>query len=231
MRDSRFRHAVPKRRQMPLAYDSSPMAERRKAGTRCPQCGGTRFELTPQGSGICYHCLACGRSWSERRRENRSAIAGVPEDQDALAAVRLICSAASRDALMSQTAQWTRRLTGADGVTFVWRAGDECYYAEEEAIAPLWKGQRFPLQSCISGWAMLNRQSVIVADVFSDQRIPHDVYRSTFVRSLLMVPVRKAAPIAAIGAYWSSVSAPTDAHVQLVELLAEAATLRSDRPE
>jgi len=44
-----------------------------------------------------------------------------------------------------------RRLTGADGATFVLRDGGDRFYADEEAIEPLWKGKRFPLQSCISG--------------------------------------------------------------------------------
>jgi hypothetical protein len=47
-----------------------------------------------------------------------------------------------------------RRLTGADGATFVLRDGDRCLYADEEAIAPLWKGQRFPMSAGISGWSM-----------------------------------------------------------------------------
>lgn len=34
-----------------------------------------------------------------------------------------------------------RTLTGADGSTFVLRDGNQCYYAEEDAIAPLWKGK------------------------------------------------------------------------------------------
>ena len=33
-----------------------------------------------------------------------------------------------------------RELTGCDGATFVLRDGDMCYYADEDAIAPLWKG-------------------------------------------------------------------------------------------
>src|SRR5262245_61111741 len=55
-----------------------------------------------------------------------------------------------------------RRLTGADGATFVLRDGLHCYYADEDAISPLWKGERFPLQKCISGWAILNRKSVVI---------------------------------------------------------------------
>ena len=42
-----------------------------------------------------------------------------------------------------------RRLTGADGATFVLHDGAHCYYADEDAISPLWKGQRFPLESCL----------------------------------------------------------------------------------
>src|SRR4051812_9128359 len=72
-----------------------------------------------------------------------------------------------------------RRLTGADGATFVLRDGAQCYYADEDAIAPMWKGQRFPLSACISGWAMLNRRPVVIADVYADDRIPHDAYRKT----------------------------------------------------
>src|SRR5262245_15340722 len=42
-----------------------------------------------------------------------------------------------------------RELTGADGVTIVLRSGNDCYYADEDAIAPLWKGRRFPLEACV----------------------------------------------------------------------------------
>jgi hypothetical protein len=40
-----------------------------------------------------------------------------------------------------------------------------------------------------------------------------------------LVPVRKADPIAAIGAYWRTECAPTPPHVWIVELLAEAAAV------
>lgn len=86
-----------------------------------------------------------------------------------------------------------RSLTGADGATFVLRDGDQCFYAEEDAIAPLWKGQRFPMSACISGWVMLNGQPAVIDDIYADPRIPADAYRPTFVKSLAMVPVRREA--------------------------------------
>jgi two-component system CheB/CheR fusion protein len=121
-----------------------------------------------------------------------------------------------------------RELAHADGVTFVLRLGDECYYADEEAIAPLWKGRRFPLESCISGWAMLHRQIVAIADIYQDSRIPHELYRPTFVKSLVMVPVSTSDPIAAIGAYWADEHVATDTEVECLVTLADGAALALD---
>ncbi|MFC6287410.1 GAF domain-containing protein [Nocardioides sp. GCM10027113] len=102
-----------------------------------------------------------------------------------------------------------RRVAGADGATFVLREGERCYYADEDAIAPLWKGQRFPMSDCISGWAMSRGVPAVVADIEIDERIPIEAYRPTFVRSLVMVPVGDPAT-AAIGAYWKTHGTPPD---------------------
>ncbi len=101
-----------------------------------------------------------------------------------------------------------RELTGADGVTFVLREGRLVHYLDEDAIAPLWKGMRFRAEACISGWVMAERRPVAIEDVFADDRIPHDLYRPTFVRSMAMVPVRPEDPVAAIGAYWAQPHRP-----------------------
>jgi two-component system CheB/CheR fusion protein len=42
-----------------------------------------------------------------------------------------------------------RQLVEADGATFVVLDGDKCFYADEDAISPLWKGERFPIEQCI----------------------------------------------------------------------------------
>ncbi len=51
------------------------------------------------------------------------------------------------------------------------------------------EGQRFPVEHCISGWAMQHREPAVVEDVYDDPRIPQDLYRPTFVRSLVVVPI------------------------------------------
>jgi signal transduction histidine kinase/FixJ family two-component response regulator len=113
-----------------------------------------------------------------------------------------------------------RELTGADGASFVLRDGECCYYADEDAIKPLWKGQRFPLKICVSGWVMLNRQAAIIPDIYDDPRVPTEAYRPTFVKSMAMVPIRAAQPIAAIGNYWAKPRKPTPEEIELLQALA-----------
>ncbi|MBM3982110.1 MAG: GAF domain-containing protein [Planctomycetes bacterium] len=114
-----------------------------------------------------------------------------------------------------------RRLTGADGATFVLCDGDRCHYVDEDAIGPLWKGQKFPMSACVSGWSMLNRQTAVIPDVFADSRVPHSAYRATFVKSMVMVPVRAGPePLGAIGTYWADQRTPTEDEVRLLEALA-----------
>lgn len=114
-----------------------------------------------------------------------------------------------------------RKIAGAEGATFVLRDGDKCYYADEDAISPLWKGSRFPMSACISGWVMLNRKPVIIGDIYSDERIPIDAYRPTFVKSLVMVPIRTMDPLGAIGSYWANHHQPTAEEVSMLQALAD----------
>ncbi|WP_394561824.1 diguanylate cyclase domain-containing protein [Aquipseudomonas alcaligenes] len=118
-----------------------------------------------------------------------------------------------------------RRLTGCDGATFVLRDGDLCHYADEDAVAPLWKGKRFPLETCISGWTMLNSEPAVIPDIYADPRIPHEAYRPTFVQSLVMVPIRTRDPIGAIGNYWADHHQPCAEEVQLLQALADSTSV------
>ena len=116
-----------------------------------------------------------------------------------------------------------REIAEADGATMVLREGDQVYYAEEDAIEPLWKGQRFPITMCISGWAILKHKPAIVEDILTDKRLPIESYQSTFVKSLLMVPVRNQNPLGAIGVYWARHHRPDEREVALLEALADSA--------
>ncbi|MBN9419754.1 MAG: GAF domain-containing protein [Candidatus Eremiobacteraeota bacterium] len=140
-------------------------------------------------------------------------------------AVQELSLARTLDKVMQIVRTVARELTGADGATFVLRDGDKCYYADEDAIQPLWKGMRFPLTACISGWAMLNKDNAVIPDIYQDPRIPADAYRPTFVKSLAMVPIRSSAPIGAIGNYWAEYHHPDAQQVSLLQALADATSV------
>lgn len=146
-------------------------------------------------------------------------------------AIEALAGARSLDAVVNVLRAFARRTVGADGVAIVLRDGDQCHYVAEDAMEPLWEGQYFPAAYCVSGWAMEHRQTAVIGDIFNDPRIPLDAYRTTFVRSMLMVPIGQIDPIAAIGAYWSESGQPTDNEIALLEALARAASvaLENDR--
>lgn len=112
-----------------------------------------------------------------------------------------------------------RGLSGADGACIVLREGDFCSYVDEDAIETLWKGRKFKMSECISGWVMANRELAAIEDVAKDPRIPQDVYRKTFVKSLLMAPVGREKPIGAIGVYWAEPHKPTEMEIALLDML------------
>ncbi|MBA1148521.1 diguanylate cyclase [Ectothiorhodospiraceae bacterium WFHF3C12] len=146
-----------------------------------------------------------------------------------LETVQELSLARSLPEVMEMVRTSARTLTGADGSTFVLREGDLCYYADEDAISPLWKGQRFPLSQCVSGWVMSHGETCLIEDITADERVPQDVYANTFVRSMLMVPIRTRAPLGAIGNYWAHLHAPTPTERKLLEALANAAAVALER--
>jgi signal transduction histidine kinase len=159
-------------------------------------------------------------------RDLAPAPARARTDADVLlGALRALASVRDLPSVMAIVRRAARELVHADGVTFVLREGPLVHYADEDAIAPLWKGRRFPAEACISGWAMLHRESVVIEDIYADTRIPHDAYRPTFVKSLAMVPIRREDPLGAIGAYWGRRYLASPRQLAHLESLAAAAGL------
>src|ERR1700753_2537304 len=86
--------------------------------------------------------------------------------------VQKLSHARDVDAVAAIVRDAARNLTGADGATFVLRDGEQCYYADENAIEPLWKGKRFPLEACVSVWVMLHGTPAMIPDIYDDPRLP-----------------------------------------------------------
>jgi signal transduction histidine kinase len=137
-------------------------------------------------------------------------------------AVRDLAAARGLDDIVEIVRHAARELAGADGATFVLRDNGRCYYVDEDAIEPLWSGLRFPMDACISGWAMIHAEQVVIEDIYVDDRIPHEAYRPTFVRSLAMTPIRTADPVGAIGVYWAGTHEATPTECTLLQALADS---------
>ena len=134
---------------------------------------------------------------------------------------RLLALARSVDELIDALRLSARPTIGCDGFCLVLRDGALCHYAAEDAVSPLWEGQRFPMEACVSGWAMRTGQLAIIPDIFEDDRVPHALYSQTFVRSMAMAPAGDPAA-AALGAYWSHRGRPSNLSIALLRDLAAA---------
>jgi signal transduction histidine kinase len=155
--------------------------------------------------------VAAAADWWQLPSEDASRLVAAANELSQLRNLEGVIAAVRRHA---------RELMGAEGVTFVLCEGEQVFYADEDAIGPLWKGLRFPASACISGWAITHKQTVAIRDVYADPRVPIEAYRPTFVKSLLMVPIGAEEPVGAIGAYWAAQHLASERERLLLETLA-----------
>jgi len=139
-------------------------------------------------------------------------------------AIEQLGSARSLDRVLEILRASARRIADADGIAVIVQDRGQCHYVAEDAKAPLWCGQRFPIDSCISGIAMRDRVPVVIPDVLADPRVPHAAYEPTFVRSMAMFPIGSPDPVAAVGAYWSERGDPDPGAVALLHTLSRSAS-------
>jgi len=139
-------------------------------------------------------------------------------------AVQDLSIARDLDSIMAIVRRAARELTQADGAAFVIREGDECVYADEDAVGRLWKGQRVPLTGSVSGWVMLNRRVAVIDDIAHDPRVPA-AYRTTFVKSAIVVPIRAEEPIGALGTYWAEARKHDEGELAVLQALADSTSI------
>ena len=142
-----------------------------------------------------------------------------------IAAVERLAGATTAEGVADIVRTTARALSKADGIAVVLRDGDRVRYVDEDAVGPLWKGRDFPIESCISGLAIMGRERLVIPDVFEDPRVPHALYSPTFVRSCVMTPVGAPEPIACIGAYWAQTRTPTEAELHSLDAIARATSV------
>src|SRR5579859_7365913 len=85
-----------------------------------------------------------------------------------IAASERLATSQTMPEVISVLRETAREVSGADGIAVVIREAGQCFYACEDAMSPLWAGQRFAEDTCVSGWAMQRRETVCIADVTLD---------------------------------------------------------------
>ena len=140
-------------------------------------------------------------------------------------AVQRVAGARDLEGVVTELRSCARELIGVEGIAVVLRDGGHCHYVDEDAMAPLWKGQRFPMEQCVSGWVMARDEPAFIEDVFADPRVPAELYRQTFVRSLAMVPLKATESVGALGCYWADHHQATPHEQHVLSVLADAAGL------
>jgi len=166
--------------------------------------------------------VTAARAAKREAQAARAALEGSLRETTALmAASRALSQAFRLDDVLPTLCRVARELVCAEGAVFVFADGEQVYYAEEDAIGPLWKGLRFRADMCVSGWAITTRKTIVIEDIYANPHVAHDAYRPTFVRSLALSPVRRAAPLGALGVYWRETYRPTEEQLRLLETLAD----------
>ena len=139
--------------------------------------------------------------------------------------INQISKADNTELLQLIVAAAARKLVNARGTTFVIRDNGFCHYVEEDTDTQLWKGKKFPLVKCITGWVMLHKKPAIIEDISRDKRIPIELYENTFVKSLAVFPANEKEPKFAIGCYWEKQYSPNEEEIRFMKTLAEAANI------
>ena len=89
-----------------------------------------------------------------RGRDPLTALVSVHRDAVEIARLaefnRTLARCLDLNVLLATACQSARALVRSHGATFVLREGDLVHYAADDAIAPLWTGQRFPITRCIA---------------------------------------------------------------------------------
>lgn len=165
-------------------------------------------------------CLLARERVRQRNRSNLLALVGVI---DQLAAAR------SRETVFEVLRLAARTLAGSDVSTVVLREGDSCHYCVEAGDEVLFKGRRFPIDRCVSGWVMTQRMEAVIRDVMKDARVPVEAYASTGIRSLALVPFGPEEPIGAIGVYWKHHHQASPEEMRLLRALADAAGIALEK--
>ncbi len=140
--------------------------------------------------------------------------------------VEALSHARTVDDIAALVAGFARAIAGSDGATFIRRDGDMGECVAESAEVPQWTGRRFPLETGLTGRAILEREPVVIADVDNHPLVKPGSYEPGVLTSLAIVPIRRSSPIGAICIYWNTAPhVPSDDELRVLRALADLASV------
>jgi signal transduction histidine kinase len=118
-----------------------------------------------------------------------------------------------------------RNLVHSDSAALVMLEDGLCHHVAEDSSIRLWKGGKFSMDECVSGWSISHNKTAVIRDLASDSRVLTKHYASTPIKSLVMAPIFLDRPIGAIGAYWNEVFEPSPTDIKILQTLADSAAM------
>lgn len=121
-----------------------------------------------------------------------------------------------------------RQMASSAAATLSLRDGQHCHFVAEESASPLWPGRRLRLRDCLDGWVMEHKFPAIIPDIHADPRTRLPLYESTFIASLVIVPLRSSQPVGTLGIFWTQKQSFPAEDLPLLQALADATATALD---
>lgn len=134
-----------------------------------------------------------------------------------------IDNAATHYEVIAQLRASAREIAGADGIAIVRREGDEVVCLTENAVAPLWSGRRFPINTCVSRRPLIEGVPVVVHDLDHDVEVRERDNLPPFIKSIAVYPLGGAPLPMALGIHWYAANAVERMALDRIARLAAAA--------
>lgn len=167
--------------------------------------------------------IAQGQDITERKKAEHETIFLNDRLQVLVAAIQELTEAHNLDGAMGVVKVYARRIAGPGSAVFVFLKEGDRFFVNEELLEETWGEDERTYAMWLSNWVMSNRKPAVIEDLNNADWIPADIFRSPFIKSMAVMPMRAIDPVGVIGCYWQTNHHLTEIEHQLIQALADAA--------
>jgi two-component sensor histidine kinase len=135
------------------------------------------------------------------------------------------CSARSDEDVVRLSAVLAQTLCNVSGMAVVLAAGEQFLFSPGSSPDTLAHAIGSRVITRMSAWSLETAQTAVVPDIHRDERTRSHTNGPTFARSLIVVPVGRGTPFAAVTFAWAQEHWPSASEVLALEALARATGL------